>query len=215
MTIAKTLYAMAAIAIFGVVLLASVETYHIEQVDTAASYASVNTVPSILTLDRVVEGVYAMRVATWKYLAARTPTQRQETEKIISASSAQITRALDVYEKEDISDATDADMLNDVRKHIAAYDASLTKVMTLAQTDPVAAHQAMVADQAIVDAMMAALENQKKYNQNLGKAAVQTATNSKNRATVTALAISALTAVLVGLLLHFLLIRPATNAGKR
>ncbi|MBP1313962.1 methyl-accepting chemotaxis protein [Herbaspirillum sp. 1173] len=209
MTVAKKLYALAAIAIFGTLLIVGVETYHLHRVDSAASYASANTVPSILELDSVIDGAYAMRISVWKYLANPTPEQRQETEKVINASSSQIARALDTYEKEDISDATDAQMLKDVRQHIATYDVSLAKVMILAQKDAVAARNAMAADQAIVDTMMSALDKQKKYNQKLGKAAAQTATATKNQAMVTALAISALIAALVGMILYFLLARSA------
>ncbi|MDR9836405.1 MCP four helix bundle domain-containing protein [Herbaspirillum huttiense] len=209
MTFVKKLYAMAAIAIVGVLLLASIATHHIERVDSAASYASANTVPSILELDSVIEAVYSKRIVIWKYLANPNSAHRQEAEKILTESFAKIAKALDTYEKEDISDATDAQMLKDVRQHIATYDASLAKVMILAQKDAVAARNAMAADQAIVDTMMSALDKQKKYNQKLGKAAAQTATATKNQAMVTALAISALIAALVGMILYFLLARSA------
>lgn len=215
MTFVKKLYAMAAIAIAGVLLLAGIETYHIERVDSAASYASANTVPSILELDSVIEAVYSKRIVIWKYLANPNPAHRQEAEKILTESSANIAKALDTYEKEDVSDATDAAMLKDLRQHIATYDAALTKVMTLALTDPAAARHAMVADQAIVEAMMSALTKQKQYNQTLGKAAAQSATSTKNQATITALTICVLIALLVGLILYFLLSRPADHSGRR
>lgn len=214
MTITKKLCTMAALAIFGVVLLAGVGTYEIERVDKAASYASVNSVPSILELDSVIDGVYSIRVAMWKYLANPTRAQQQEAEKMISASSAQIAKALDTYEKEDISDATDAEMIKDARKHIATYEASLGRVMTLAETDPVGARHAMMADQAIVDGMMSALKEHKKYNEKLGKAAAQTATTTKSRTTVTAVLICALTVVLIGLMLYLLLGRSTAYRAK-
>nr|WP_198980097.1 MCP four helix bundle domain-containing protein [Herbaspirillum sp. ASV7] len=214
MTIARKLYAMAAIAVFGVVLLAGVGSYQIQRVNTTASYSTENTVPSILELDRVIDAVYFMRVATWEFIASPDPASRQETEKNISASLARIAKALDTYEKEDISDATDAQMLQDVRKHVALYEASLTRVMTQARTDPVGARRAMLADQAIVEAMMSALEEQKRYNEQLGKAAAQTAAATKNQAIVVALVISVLTAAVVGLILYFLLGRSAVHSGK-
>ncbi|MBV8623682.1 MAG: MCP four helix bundle domain-containing protein [Herbaspirillum sp.] len=214
MTIARKLYALAAIAIFGVVLLAGVGTYQIQRVNTTASYSTENTVPSILELDRVIDAVYFMRVATWEYISSPDRASRRETEKNISASLARIAKALDTYEKEDISDATDAEMLKEVRKHVATYEAALTTVMTQAQTDPVGARRAMLADQAIVEALMSALEEQKRYNEKLGKAAAKTAATTKNQAIVVALVISVITAAVVGLILYFLLARSAVHSGK-
>ena len=65
MTVAKKLYVLIAVAILGMVLLAGVGTYQIERVNTAASFSTVNTVPSILELDRTINAMYSVRIATW------------------------------------------------------------------------------------------------------------------------------------------------------
>ena len=200
MTVAKKLYVLIAVAILGMVLLAGVGTYQIERVNTAASFSTVNTVPSILELDRTINAMYSVRIATWKYISDTDPLLRQETEKSIVAALDKVAESLDRYEKEDVTDATDAAMLKDVRTRIAAYNDARKKVMAKAATDPINARHVMLTDQPIVDAMMSALEEHKKYNEKLGEDAAQAAVKTKNQATVMAATIAAITALIVGLI---------------
>ncbi|MCI1003421.1 methyl-accepting chemotaxis protein [Herbaspirillum sp. C7C8] len=198
MTIARKLYAMIAIAIVGMLLLAGVGTYQIDRVNTAASYSTINTVPSILELDRAVDAVYTIQLSLRKYISAPNPAVRQEAEKSMMAARASLDKAFATYEKEDLTDATDADLLKEVRKRVAAYEDLRTKLIAQALTDQAAALAGLESSQPVADAMMSALEEHKKYNVKLGQTAAQTASDTKNQATAVALIISALMAVVIG-----------------
>jgi methyl-accepting chemotaxis protein len=200
MTVVKKLYAMIAIAILGMVLLAGVGTYQIERVNTAASYSTVNTVPSLVELDRISSAIYSIRIAALKYLSDNDQSVRQDAEKDIAAAQAQLSKSLDRYEKEDITDATDGELFKEIRKRVEAYRAGLAEDIKQGQTDPTGARKALLANQAIIDGLMAAIDEDKKYNQKLGTDAAQSAVGTKNQATLIAVGISLLMSLIIGLI---------------
>ena len=63
MTISKKLYLLIFSVVLGLVLLTGLSVYQIDKVNTSASYATVNTVPSILAIDDASDAAFTIRVA--------------------------------------------------------------------------------------------------------------------------------------------------------
>nr|WP_198984086.1 methyl-accepting chemotaxis protein [Herbaspirillum sp. ASV7] len=198
MTIAKKLYALIAAAIVGLLVLTALGMYQIERVNTAASYSTVNTVPSILAIDDASDAAYTIRVALWKFMSDSDPAFRQAVEKSMTDAHAKVIAALDLYQKDDISDATDADLLKTDRDNFAAYEDERQKVMALVKAgNAEGAKAAMLDHQAKVDNMMKAFRDHKKYNEKLGQQGAQQAAETKASADILALVISAVVALIV------------------
>ena len=198
MTIAKKLYALIAAAIVGLLVLSALGMYQIGRVNTAASYSTVNTVPSILAIDDASDAAYTIRVALWKFMSDSDSVFRKGVEKAMTDAHAKVIAALDLYEKEDVSDATDAALLKADRDSFAAYEDERQKVMALVTAANAEGAKAAMRDhQTKVDNMMKAFRDHKKYNEKLGQQGAQQAAETKANADILALVISAVVALIV------------------
>ena len=97
MTIAKRLYALILSVVLGLVALAGFSIYKMDRVYKAASYATVNTVPSLLTLNHAFVPFTQMRTAVWQHLAVKDPAARDKLEAGIKEARAAVGQALDKY----------------------------------------------------------------------------------------------------------------------
>ena len=107
MTIAQRLYALILSVVLGLVALAGFSIYEMDRVYKAASYATVNTVPSLLTLNHAFVPFTQMRTAVWQHLAAKDPAVRGQLETSMRAARVAVGQALDKYEKENLTDEQD------------------------------------------------------------------------------------------------------------
>ncbi|MBB3211732.1 methyl-accepting chemotaxis protein [Herbaspirillum sp. Sphag1AN] len=188
MTIAKKLYLLLACVVVGLIVLTGISIAQINRVNTAASYATVNTVPSLHDIDDALENTYSIRVAIWKFISDPSPTVRGGAEKKMANAHDKVIAAFDKYEKDDLSDDKDREFLKKDRETFDAYEIYRQKLMGFAvagkQDDAI---NAMINAQATVDAMMNALREHKKYNEELGRTGADDA--NKTVATANAMTI--------------------------
>jgi len=191
MTIAKKLYVLIFSVVLGLALVTSLNIYQLDKVNTAASYSTVNTVPSVLAIDDAANAMYSIRVAFWKYLSVTDPTDRRALEKSMDESHKKVIDALNKFEKEDISDATDASLLQADRTAFANYEDLRAKVLSLiADGKQDEARNLMLSNQRIVDKVTEALPEHKNYNVLLGKQGNQLATETMKTANILAVVVS-------------------------
>ncbi|MBW3500862.1 methyl-accepting chemotaxis protein [Janthinobacterium sp. NKUCC08_JDC] len=168
MTIAKRLYALILSVVLGLAALAGFGIYQMDRVYTAASYATVNTVPSLLTLNEAFVPFAQMRTAVWQHMASKDATGRAKLEAGIGEARAAVGKALDQYEKEDITDEQDRALLAADRAVLLRYDEVRDKVLALSKAGELdAARDLLVQNQPIIKELVDALAAHHRYNANL------------------------------------------------
>ena len=169
MTIAKRLYALILSVVLGLAALTGFSIYEMDRVYTAASYATANTVPSLLTLNTAFVSFAQMRTQVWQHMAAKDPAARSQLETSMRAARVAVGQALDKYEKENLSDEQDRALLAADRAVLARYDAVREKVLALSDKGEVdAARDLLMANQPIIKELVGALAAHHGYNEKLG-----------------------------------------------
>ncbi|MBH2070571.1 MAG: MCP four helix bundle domain-containing protein, partial [Burkholderiales bacterium] len=171
MTIAKRLYALILSVVLGLAALTGFSIYEMDRVYTAASYASANTVPSLLTLNTAFVSFAQMRTQVWQHLAAKDPAMRSQLETSMRAARVAVGQALDKYEKENVSDEQDRALLAADRAVLARYDTVREKVLALSGAGELdAARDLLMANQPLIKELVDALAAHHGYNEKLGNA---------------------------------------------
>jgi methyl-accepting chemotaxis protein len=168
MTIANRLYTLILSVILGLAALAGFGIYQMDRVYTAAGYATVNTVPSLLTLNRAFVPFTQMRTAVWQHMASKDAARRDALEAGINEARAAVGKALNQYEKENISDEQDKALLATDRAVLLRYDAVRDQVLALSKAgDLDAARDLLMQNQPIIKELVDALAAHHRYNENL------------------------------------------------
>ena len=168
MTIAKRLYALILSVVLGLVALAGFSIYEMDRVYTAASYATVNTVPSLLTLHDAFVPFSQVRAAVWQHLASKDATKHDKLEAEIVEARTAIGKSLDKYEKENLSDEQDKALLATDRAVLLRYDAMRDKVLALSKAGELdAARELLLTNQPIIKELVDAFAAHHGYNEKL------------------------------------------------
>eukprot|EP01133_Synstelium_polycarpum_P020195 gene20195-24215_t len=168
MTIAKRLYALILAVIVGLAALAGFNIYEMDRVYTAANYATVNTVPSLLTLNEAFVPFTQMRTSVWQHMASKDAARRDALEAAIRQARAAVDKALDKYEKENLSDEQDKALLATDRAVLLRYDGVRDKVLALSKAGQLdAARDLLMANQPVIKQLVDALEAHLRYNESL------------------------------------------------
>jgi len=169
MTIAQRLYALILSVVLGLAALTGFGIYQMDRVYTAANYSTVNTVPSLLTLNQVFVPFAQMRTAVWQYMASKDAAARDRLEAGIKEARAAVSQALDKYEKENLSDEQDKILLAADRAVLLRYDGVRDKVLALSKAGELdAARDLLMQSQPIIKELVDALDAHHRYNEKLG-----------------------------------------------
>ncbi|SDA55442.1 MULTISPECIES: methyl-accepting chemotaxis protein [unclassified Janthinobacterium] len=168
MTIAKRLYALILSVVLGLAALAGFNIYEMDRVYTAANYATVNTVPSLLTLNQAFVPFAQMRTAVWQHMASKDAARRATLEAGIREARAAVGQALDKYEKENLSDEQDKALLAKDRAVLLRYDGVRDKVLALSKAGELdAARDLLMQNQPVIKELVDALAAHHRYNESL------------------------------------------------
>ncbi|MCC7596422.1 MCP four helix bundle domain-containing protein [Janthinobacterium sp. FW305-129] len=168
MTIAKRLYLLILAVVLGLAALTGFGIYQMNRVYTAASYATVNTVPSLLTLNQAFVPFAQMRTAVWQHMASKDAARRDALEAGIKEARAAVGQALDKYEKENLSDEQDKALLAADRAVLQHYDAVRDKVLALSKAGELdAARDFLMQSQPVIKELVDALAAHHSYNESL------------------------------------------------
>jgi len=192
MTIANKLRLLLLAVVLGLASLTGLSIYHSNRIADAASYSSFNTVPSLLVLGEAGEAVFRIRVGIWRYAAATDAATRAKLERSMNTNRDKVIAAFDRYEKEDLSDATDRQLLQADRDAFADYEKSRQAVIALGAEGKTEEALQAVEHQVVPpgDKLINALAAHRRYNEQLGQQGVQTAQSSLRSAVVQAVLMS-------------------------
>jgi len=205
LTVAKKLSLLPIAALAGIGLVAGVLLHECDKVYESASYGIVNTVPSILVLERVEYGMADIRLAAWQDVAAHDASLIAPLEAKVAEAKSAVATALQDYEPL-ISDARDKELLEADRADIAACNQVVEQAMALSKAGKKAdAVDYLQSQRAVVTKTIEDVKIHAAYNEELGKAGAAEAVKIKSQAVVTGIVIALATIGIVLALGWFIL----------
>ncbi|WP_085316618.1 methyl-accepting chemotaxis protein [Derxia lacustris] len=188
-------------ALFGIGTLSALALRQMEKVYDAASYSTINTVPSLINLAEISVTVSRVRVMTWRLLASVNGDERRDLERQMQENIPKIEDAIKYYESHNLSDDKDRALLDKVNAALKAWLGLRTDVVGLAIAGKrEEALDLLSRNQATFGRIEEALAEHRAYNEALGKAGGERAVGVRQDATVMSLTVAGITLVVVALI---------------
>jgi methyl-accepting chemotaxis protein len=209
-TVGKKIALLPALALGGIVLISAAFIHGIDSVYEAASFGTLNTVPSLLTLDRLDVALADARVNLWKTLSVHDAAMAARFEEQISKSEQTIESELKDYGQH-VSDDKDKALLEADRADSAAYFRVSDQVRALSRAGKQSAGvDLMLAQFQSVQKLKKDFEEHRAYNETLGKQGAAEALQAKSKALWFG-AFLALATMAVLALIGFVIVRALTR----
>jgi methyl-accepting chemotaxis protein-1 (serine sensor receptor) len=206
LSVAQKMLLLAGSALLGIVLLTGISQYLMNKVYEAASYADINTVPSLDVLDDVRSNFQGARVQLAQQVLSIDESLKLDdakaakAETILQGNRRAVYDALKKYEPL-ISDAKDKGILEKIKAQWESFDAKIDPVLKESRTHNFAgAVKLLEQTQAVAEKVAAAIDESFAYNNELSKSGAAEGRATKSNALVLAIIISALTLAVVGLI---------------
>jgi methyl-accepting chemotaxis protein len=191
-------------ALIGIVALAAIGRYQIARVYDAASYGTVNSVPSFIALDEAFENLALMRTRVWQHVTQTDAAKMAAIDEQIALHRSKVDEALKKYESL-LSDDKDKSLLAADRAAFAAYSKMVDEALKLSRANKnVEARDMLFANGPVADKNWDAFREHRSYNEQLAKQGGATAVAIQNSAELTSLAFAVATLAAVGLLGYFI-----------
>jgi len=186
-------------AMMGLILVAGLAQREMARVFDAASYANVNTVPSILALDQVAQPFGDMRTMVWRHITLADAGEMADDEKKIAGLRSKMEDALKQYEPL-ASDDKDRGLLKADRSALASYDTLREQILRLSREGKKAeARDRLTANQAIPAGLRDAIEAHRLYNEELGKKGAEEADALRHSAAILSIAVALVTVAVIAI----------------
>ncbi|WCD77597.1 methyl-accepting chemotaxis protein [Pseudomonas sp. TUM22785] len=201
MTISKKMILLVMSALIGILLLSGIAYQQLNQVYTAANFANVNSVPSIVALNKLRNAVNIQIQHVYAHILTTDDKAMAEVDATIKANQVDVMAAIDDYEKT-IVDAEDQQLFDADRKIISEFLHKADSVLLLSranQNDE--ARDAMIALQSdVIEPLRNALNKHRDYNIRMATEGGQRAEATRQQATLISIVVSAITLLVIGLI---------------
>lgn len=205
MTVIKNIMLLVFTAVLGVFVLGGTSLYLAGEINTSASYANVNTVPSLLDIDRAAAAFTDLHALQWQRLNDPEKNLVPSYADSVALSVSVVGKALDHYQAELTSDEHDASLLKQLRGHLAEFAALQARFDKLiGDGDQASARTLIETSQPLQTAVLSAISDLREYNLEQGRKGQLVATGIEQNARYLILLVSGLTllaTILVGTLL--------------
>ncbi|WP_319002979.1 methyl-accepting chemotaxis protein [Quatrionicoccus australiensis] len=193
MSVSKKMILLVLSGIIGALLLAGIAIFQTRQVFTAANYANLNSVPSIVTLSQAVEQFGRWRVRIYRLRQAESDVERSQEQEKGNNNRELLFAALKKYESL-ISDEKDRALLAADRTALAEYEAALAKFAVLRESGKIDEAKAQLnLTAALSHKINAAFDEHMQYNVELARTAAENAAATEQKALVMLSAVLVLT----------------------
>jgi methyl-accepting chemotaxis protein len=205
MTVIRNIMLLVFTAVLGVFVLGGTSLYLAGEINTSASYANVNTVPSLLEIDRAAAAFTDLHALQWQRLNEPEKNSLPSYADSVAQNFSTIGKTLDRYQGELTSDEHDASLLKKLRGHLAEFTALQARFDKLIDDGDLASARTLIeTSQALQTTVLSAISDLREYNLELGRKGQLQATAIENNARYIILLVSGLTlfaTILVGTLL--------------
>jgi len=194
MTVIKNITLLVFTAMLGVFVLGGTSLYLAGEINSSASYANVNTVPSLLAVDRAAEAFASLQALQWQHLNEPGKSTVPPYSEAVAQNFGAIGKALDHYQAQLVSDEHDAALLSQLRTRFEEFSSLQARFDKLIETgDTTGARGLVEASQPLQGTVQAAIADMRQYNLEQGRKGQQLATSTEQNARYIILLISALT----------------------
>ncbi len=199
MTVAQKLYSLVFLAVLGLAGLSWESYYQIERVYTAANFANVNVVPSLVDLNAVVKDFDELRISVNKSAVYFSDTAKMtEIESSVKKLREDIGVNLQKYEKEDVADDRDRKMLDEERQMINEYLAGAWSTLEFFKDGhPDQGLIRLAGDIEAAGKIQTLLDNHMAYNVEIGKKGAIQAKAAQHEAVLLSVAVSLVLSLLI------------------
>ncbi|MCS0631012.1 methyl-accepting chemotaxis protein [Telluria mixta] len=200
MTVAKKMVLLVLAALIGIAGLTAMARVQIGRVYDAASYGTVNSVPSFIALDEAFEQLALLRTRIWQHIAVTDSARMAAIDVQIAEHRRKIDEALKKYEGL-VSDDKDKALLAADRASLADYQRLADDVLKISRNNrSEEARDMLLSNAAVVDKNWTSFNEHRKYNEEMARNGGATAVAIQNSAETLSLAFSLATLAAVGLL---------------
>ena len=197
LTVAHKMIVLAGAALAGILLLAGVSQYQMEKVYESASYSTVNTVPSLVVLDRLRDAFLRMRIRVNQHVLNTDDKKMAEIDNQVAEMRKAVDDNLKKYEAL-LSDDKDKAILERERASWAKVQPQIEAVLVESRANRNdKARVALEQARPEIQVMQAAIDNHFDYNIELGKKGADEAEAMKKVAMRNAIIIAAVTLLAV------------------
>jgi methyl-accepting chemotaxis protein len=201
MSMTKKMYMLILAAAFGMVSLAGIGLYKINQVYEITNFANTNAVPSVQLLDEALAHFEEMNGLIWQHMASTDNAKMVEIEAKVATAHQALTDTLAKYEKSMVTDKKDGEMITADRAALAAFDEMGGQVLTTSLANKKNdARTTLLAGGDVIAGVQNAITNHRKYNVKLGTDSAEKAAGIKTGAVIQSVVISGLVLTIIILL---------------
>ncbi len=183
----------------GILILVSLSLYLMGGVRTTASYAQVNTVPSLQLLDQVALALADSHSRQWQSLSGPAGSPLQSDKETVI-------QALDRYQKEFVSDDHDATLLSALRSTVNEYNRGMERFDNAFKNAAPEARSLLLDLEVTREKVTSALSDIRQYNLDLGRKNAVIAASTEQTA-IYSIALVGGATLLVICLIGFFLVR--------
>ena len=200
MTISKKMILLVLSALFGILLLSGLGYQQMNKVFTAANYANVNSVPSIVSLNKLRNTVNTQTQLVYTHILSTDDKTMADIDATLKTNQNDIQAALEDYAKL-TSDDEDRRLLDADRKGIADFLQGAEAVLELSRTNQnVEARDGMISlTQRVITPLRDTFNKHRDYNVKLAADAGLQAEATRQQATLISITVSVITLLVIGL----------------
>lgn len=218
LTVKAKLILLIAIAVVGLVGLISLSYFNLEKVYEDTNVSNVNSIPSVITLNESMKRFGQLRVRLYRHVLNGDANAMAEIEKKIDEAKVGLENSLTKYEAENVYDARDKELLQNVRKIYESYLVGMNAVLKASQDGKQKdALDTLTTNSKNAEDLNTALEEHMAYNQGVAKQSADYAAESKSSAlkiAITSGILIALTLIAIGYFTLRSIIQPLNLAVK-
>lgn len=212
MSIARRLYLLMLASLISILVVALVGVTQIKNVHDVTDQTNVNVIPSLRDTSKATVAAATSRARMWQYMALDDLEKRKQVLARINEVDKQVIEALDDYEKNNIFDQKDRDLLKAVRTSYSDFSKLRSKALSLADEGKrEEARDYILANQQVVDAMSKAFADHNDYNYQLAAEFSKSAESTLNSSIWFSLLFSAGGLLVIGVM-GFMLVKRVVSS---
>jgi methyl-accepting chemotaxis protein len=215
MSMAKRMYLLILAAAVGLISLAGIGLYKVNQVYEITNYTNTNSVPSVQLLDEALAHFEKMNGLIWQHMASADNAKMVDIEGKVATEHQALADVLSKYEKTMISNQADKDLLVSDRSALKVFDEMGGQVLTTSlANDKDGARAILLAGEDTISNVQKAFSDQRQYNVKLGIESAEKAAAIKSSSMIESIVLSSsvlLVVVLLGLYITRALMRQMGN----
>ena len=201
MTISKKMILLVMSALLGILLLSGVSYQQMNQVYTVANFGNVNSVPSIVALNKLRNAVNTQIQLVYTHILTTDDKTMAEIDATIKTNRDDIQVAIDDYAKL-LADDEDRQLLDADRKGIADFLQGAETVLVLSRTNQnEQARDGMIKlTLNVINPLRDTLNKHRDYNVRMANDAGLSAEATRQQATLISITVSVITLIVIALI---------------